>query len=322
MLQNHSDLNIGIIGLGSIGERHLNELVKLGVNRFYALRTNKGAKEINPELAGKIEMLSDKEAFLALDLDGYIISNPTSLHIETIDFLKAKNKPMFVEKPFCNHIAELEQIKGVNENLFQVGFCLRFLTVVREVKKLIDSNEFGRVHHSRLSVGQYLPSWHPYTDYRKEYYSRKELGGGVLRTLSHELDLALHLFGKPEKHKTLIAKTSELEIDTDDYALVLLNIENRVCRIELDFLSKKKYRTGIVYCKDADIHYDVFANSIEVYDTEGKLIKTIAVEPNNMYHDQMKSFLEFVQTGQIDQAAADLNDSIELMKIIADEEPI
>lgn len=322
MHQNYSGHKIGIIGLGSIGERHLNELVKLGVDQIYALRTNKGAKEIDQGLQGQIQSVYDKETFLGLDLDGYIIANPTSMHVETISYLKERNKPIFVEKPFCNHLDELDLLNGLDESSFQVGFCLRFLKIIQKVKELIDGGEYGAVHHSRLNVGQYLPSWHPYADYRKEYYAQKKLGGGVLRTLSHELDLALYFFGKPDSYKTLISKTSELEIDTDDYALVLLNYKNQLCRVEMDFLSKKKYRNGIVFCKDADIHYDIFSNLIEVFDTDGKLVKTITVEPNNMYHDQMLAFLEFVKTKKINPIAANLKDSVELMKIIADEKPI
>jgi hypothetical protein len=45
----------------------------------------------------------------------------------------------------------------------------------------------------------YLPKWHPYADYRKEYTALKTLGGGVIRTLSHEIDLSLTGLESPMK---------------------------------------------------------------------------------------------------------------------------
>ncbi len=316
------ELKIGIIGLGSIGLRHLNELLGLGVTNIYALRTNKGAKELPPEVVNQVISTTSKEEFFNWDLDGYLVTNPTSLHVEILKELKQFNKPIFVEKPLCNNPEELQTLGAFNGELLQVGFCLRFLNVIREVKKILDTKEYGAVYHSRLNVGQYLPSWHPYTDYKTEYYARKELGGGVLRTLSHELDLAFFFFGKPASTKTLISKTSDLEIDVDDYALVLMQFEKHLCRIELDFMSKKKERTGTVFCEQADIHYDVFSRSVEVTDKEGTLILKPSIEENNMYRDQMEAFLEFIKTKNRNPQAANFEESIALMKIIADEKLI
>ena len=41
----------------------------------------------------------------------------------------------------------------------------------------------------QIQAGQYLPDWHSYEDYRKSYFSRKDLGGGVLLTLIHEIEI-------------------------------------------------------------------------------------------------------------------------------------
>ncbi len=322
MQKHYSSLKIGIIGLGSIGVRHVEELVALGVQNVYALRTNKGAKVIPENLQEHVQFVYDTAEFLQLDLDGYIVANPTSLHMEALSLLKEKNKPVFVEKPLCSNASELQLLDGSMADLIQVGFCLRFLAIIRKVKALVDSREFGAVHHSRLAVGQYLPTWHPYTDYREEYFSQQKLGGGALRTLSHELDLALYFFGKPDTFSTRTAHTSPLEIDTDDYAQVMLTYSRHVCRIEMDFISKKTVRNGMICCESGDIHYDVLAQTIEVYGLDGKRMHEERIGPNNMYRDQMQAFLEFVQSGKKDTVAAGYNESVDLMNIIADEKPI
>ena len=70
--------------------------------------------------------------------------------------------------------------------------------------------KLGEIHKANLFSGHFLPLWHPYADYRLEYYARKDLGGGVLRTLSHEIDLMHYLFGKVKELFALVEKISKL----------------------------------------------------------------------------------------------------------------
>lgn len=315
------DIKIGIIGLGSIGIRHANELVELGVKKIYALRTNKGSKKLPKHLAEFITNIDNKEDFLNQEIDGYIISNPTSLHIDTINFVSKKNKPVFIEKPLCENQSDIQNLINFSGELAQVGFCLRFHVFFRTIKNLIHENKIGEIYHSRINVGQYLPSWHPYTDYRSEYFSRKDLGGGALRTLSHEIDLCLYFFGSPISSKTLTGKVSNLEINVDDYALILLTYHNHISRIEIDFFNKKTERKGILFGTKGDLHYDFFKNKIVIYNTEGEIIYSENIKQNNMYNEQMKSFLNFILTSK-NKEGSTWKENIEIMKIIENEKSI
>jgi predicted dehydrogenase len=296
---------IGIIGLGSIGVKHCLVLKELGVTEIYALRTNKGSKEVPQELDGIVRYISDVSQFE--DIDGFIISNPTSLHISSLEKIAGFNKPVFIEKPLCNEIDDFSSMEADCGHLdIQIGFCLRFNNVIKKVKELIESNTLGRIYHCRLNVGQFLPLWHPYTDYRTEYFSKKDLGGGSVRTLSHEIDLAQFFFGHPSGLKGHSDKISDLEIDVDDYTLLLLNYNNSMTvRIEMDFLSKKAERQGKLYGTNFDLIYNVFENWVELYNKEGKLESHFDIPRNDMYKEQMMMFLNnidqteegFVNTG-------------------------
>lgn len=321
--KNIKDIKLGIIGLGSIGLRHVNELATLGVSKFYALRTNKGSKNIPEEVIKIVTNVYDKNEFINLNLDAYIISNPTSLHIDSINLVSKTNKPIFIEKPLFCDLSDLENLNKLNENIVQIGFCLRFHSLFQKVKELLDKNAIGNVYHSRLNVGQYLPTWHPYTDYRTEYFSKEQLGGGAIRTLSHEIDLAIYFFGLPIKSKSFSFKTSDLEIDVDDYSLVLLTYEaNHTSRIEMDFISKKMERKGFIYGTKADLHYDLFNNKIEIFDTEGKLMNEFSVDENNMYSKQMKAFIDLITLEKVDKNSSTMKESITLTKIISNEKLI
>lgn len=306
---------IGIIGLGSIGVRHVKALMQLGIKDVFALRTGKGNKTIDDDVASVINNVSDVECFK--EVDAIIISNPTASHAEAIRKVLPYEKKLFIEKPITDDKISLESLlsdmKSYNAKI-QVGFCLRYHKVIRLVKEKINSGILGDVYHARLEVGQYLPLWHPYTDYSEEYYSKKIMGGGAIRTLSHEIDLAQFFFGRPQSVNSVVEKVSDLKIDVDDYSLFLLKYPKTLVRIEIDFLQKNPKRKGIVMGTLADLEYDVFNNLIKIYDKEGKLTEEILVPAADMYLDQMK---DFISDNRDFKHYASVEDSQILMKIIS-----
>ncbi len=318
---NHDRKAIGIIGLGSIGVTHCLALKKLGIERVYALRTNKGSKAIPDDLNDLVKNVYSIEEFK--EVDGFIIANPTSLHLASLKQLASFGKPIFIEKPLCSE-RELEQLDDLNvSHLFiQMGFCLRFHNVINKVKEIIDNNTLGAIHHARLNVGQYLPLWHPYTDYRTEYFSRSDLGGGAIKTLSHEIDLAQYFFGDPVSVKGFNTKLSDLEIDVDDYSLILLEYATSLVRIEVDFLSKKPGRDGKIFATNLDLYYDVFEGTIELYDKKGQLEARYTVEKNDIYFAQMQYFIDAINSGKkiCEYPAANFADSVRQINLIKEVE--
>lgn len=284
---------VGIIGLGSIGVRHCEALSKLGIHKILALRTGKGNKIIPSDIINIVEnvqQLNDlKEA------DYFIIANPTSLHINALKELILFNKPIFIEKPLSDNISsvdkELIEIIASSNQKIQIGFCLRYHPVIMRVKEILDSGILGTIYYSEIKVGQYLPQWHSYTDYRNEYFSRKSLGGGALRTLSHEIDLAQFFFGKPQSVKAILEKVSDLEIDVDDLAVLFLKNNRNITKIEIDFLQRKPIRIGKILGSKYDLHYDIFGNNISLYDDLGNCVDHEELPKDDMYFLQMKSFI-------------------------------
>lgn len=308
---------IGIIGLGSIGSKHVKSLIKQFNVEIIALRTGKGNKRIKDCISNFVTEIKSIDDFSVVD--SIIISNPTSLHKKTIQNLLHLNKNLFIEKPLTN---SYETTKEIFEKLkeyqskVQIGFCLRYHPVIKKLKEVLNSKILGNIYHAKLNVGQYLPNWHPYTDYRSEYFSRKDLGGGSIRTLSHEIDLSQFLFGNPIELNSYVSKISNLEIDVDDLCIILLKYENLLVKIEADFLQKKPIRKGIILGTDGDVEYDVFENYIKTYDKRGNLIEKYSPKVTNMYDNQMLDFMK--KNSSINYAK--IEDSLFLMKIISKSE--
>ncbi|MBN1275029.1 Gfo/Idh/MocA family oxidoreductase [Candidatus Woesearchaeota archaeon] len=280
---------IGIIGLGSIGQRHAKALLRKGVD-VHALRTLKGAKALPEELSGIIQHFEEKE-FYDLPLDGIIIANPTSLHAKTLRKAAAISKPIFIEKPLASSMAEIEDIKTTAQVM--VGYNLRHHPLIVSVKRHLP--DIGTIYKANLYCGQYLPSWHPYTDYRKEYYAQKKLRGGALRTMSHDIDLAIHLFGKPNEIIATVDKISDLEIDVDDHAQILLKTGNTIINIEDNYLDPTGERKGTIIGREGMITYSFATGKAHLISLDKKKETIHEPDGTDSYEEQMRAFREIVK---------------------------
>ena len=289
-------MKIGIIGLGSIGRKHVEILVGLDQKDIYALRTNKGSLKSLPEKYAHVKEVFSKEEFFKIDFDGIIICTPTHLHVPNIQDVVPQHIPVLVEKPLSKTLEELAIIKEADQGFIKVAFCLRFHPIVQKIKEIIRSGELGKVLKANMAVGQYLPTWHPYADYRTEYYAQSKMGGGALRTLSHELDMALFWFGAFSELTASIEKLSKLEIDVDDNVFILAkHASGTSSNISIDFLASKGVRNGSIQFEKGEVLYDMAANNYEInfYDANKPAItKEVS---NNMYEDQMKDFISFIK---------------------------
>ncbi|WKZ71066.1 MAG: Gfo/Idh/MocA family oxidoreductase [Melioribacteraceae bacterium] len=309
-----------IVGLGSIGLRHLNCLLEIGEYNIGALRTNRGTLTPDLSLLEKIKIFTDLNEAIGWNPTHVIISNPTSLHSHYFKIFSKLNLQVFVEKPFLGDI-DLTLLSDDFLNIIKntpgmVGFNLRFHGLFREIKKIIQSSVYGKPLSACLMVGYYLPFWHPYEDYRKSYVANKNLGGGAIRTLSHEIDLSQYLFGKFKKVFTKLGKVSELEIDVDDTADILL--ETELCtRISIhnDLLSPQIKRKGYIYFEKGYLEYDFINAEINYTSYEMRQPQVIYNQKEDydlQYKSQMTDFLR-----NCNDTGCTFSEGLEVDKLIA-----
>ena len=311
-------MKIGIIGLGSIGQRHARTLFKLGITDVYALRTKKGTMTKLPDDLHTIKEVFSDDEFYDVGLDGVIIANPTSLHIETMKKALQKHIAIFVEKPLANHLSEIQELELYDLSKVFVGFTMRYDAVINQIKGFLDSGKLGSIYKACFYCGQYLPHWHPYADYRKEYYSRKELGGGVIRTLCHEIDLMQYLFGIPQELFGVVEKLSSLQIDVDDNALLICRMkDNALITIELDYLNPKDIRNGVIFGSEGILEYTYSTPEIRYTDNTGKttvLYKKEKQDWDSTFQAEMEDFISVISSGGVPRST--FHDGVEVMNII------
>lgn len=198
-----------IVGYGSIGQRHASVLLSLGVDVAVVSRRT---------VDGPYSAYDDVGAALAGGMPNMaVIADETARHRASLAKLRAcgYSGPVLVEKPLFERVA-LDDIRP-NNDVF-VGYNLRFHPLAQALKHWLAGK---RAVAAQLHVGQHLADWRPGRDHRIGYSAQPQLGGGVLRDLSHELDLALWLFGSLRRVASLGGTSGLLGTEADDHQSIL-----------------------------------------------------------------------------------------------------
>jgi predicted dehydrogenase len=256
-------MKICMVGLGSIGKRHLKNL--------YSVLSEKNIQfDIDALRGGPQNSISDvyeflhKEFFSYNDLpDDYdiaFITNPTNLHYDTIQKMLHKARHLFIEKPvFDRTDYDINQLQLQNDGVYYVACPLRYSSVIKYLKDFISTNN---VYSVRCLCSSYLPDWRPRTDYRQSYSAKAETGGGVRVDLIHEWDYLQYLFGMPLEIVEFHGKYSHLEITSDDAAIYVARYKDKLVSVYLDYYGRVSRREIELYFEEDVIIGDLINNEI------------------------------------------------------------
>ena len=228
---------------------------------------------------------SINEAFQSNGFDYVIISNETNNHYNSLILLNelGYSGKLLIEKPVFSEPSSLSQ-SGF-ENVF-VAYNLRFHPIIQKLYMLLRGKE---IYSIQVYVGQYLPDWRPGSDYTKCYSATNAKGGGALRDLSHELDYMNWLCGRWQRVAAIGGKFSDLEIDSDDIFILLLEMENcPVACVQMNYLDRRARREIIINLKDHSIKADLILNTMEIDDGTAKY----ETEKNSTYITQHQAILD------------------------------
>lgn len=305
MERNESDrepdsIKICMIGLGSIGKRHSKNLVKVLQSHgerytMDALRSSK--RELPEDVAGLIEKEYDREQDLPSDYDMILITNPTSMHYDTIAKVASKTRALFIEKPLFEHNAYDWRALPLQEGgIYYVACPLRHKSILQYVKNEICGKE--KIYAARAVSSSYLPAWRPGVDYRQVYSARKELGGGVALDLIHEWDYLTYLFGMPKEVKCVQGHFSGLETDCEDAACYVARYEDKVVEIHLDYFGRKSMRKLELYCAEDTITVDLLQNRIFYESEDPARERIISFAEEDFYLKEMEYFYSLCREEQ------------------------
>lgn len=313
-----------IIGFGSIGRRHAQNLLELGQTDLLVYRT--GHSTLPPEMHLDLPVETDLERAFAHQPDAVIVANPTALHLPVSIRAAQQGCHIFLEKPISHSlegIAELQQAVRQNGVKVFVGFQYRFHPAIQTIRSWLREGKIGRPLWARAHWGEYLPDWHPWEDYRRSYSARRDLGGGVLLTLCHPFDYLNDLFGRATQVSAFVGKTGDLEIEVEDTVEAILHYpDSFVATVHLDYLQRPPTHTLEICGTRGTLRWDYHAGSLQLHqlieEREARLVSiTLAVpshsERNQMYRAEMEHFLQVIQGKE--PPACSLEDGIYALRV-------
>lgn len=317
-----------MIGLGSIGQRHLKNIKELDSTIIiYAYRQRKKElvikelevikthKNIQQYWGIEKEYYDSDEALNANHYDIVYICNPSSFHLETAIKVAEKGFNIFIEKPLSHNLEKLDLFQSIVKEkgiLVFIGFQMRFHPCVEWLKKEVVNNSFvsASVNH-----GSNMLTWHPYEDMKDTYVAHKSLGGGVLLTQIHELDLLLYIFGDVFVLGSCGGNNSNWKMDVEDSVDALLKtIKGLPIQLHLNFIQELKNReiqvliqTGQIWTVDLIRNKLVLDNQIMNYD--------MTINWNTLFLRQTRLVLESLKEGKVKEPLAGLEDGVKSLKL-------
>ncbi len=299
-----------VVGCGSIGKRHIQNLLALGAAEVLAfdVREDRRREVESPD----VQTLATLEAAWARSPEAVVIAVPPSLHVPLALEAAHHGCHLFIEKPLADGVHEIRELLDVVRKrrlVTLVGCNMRFHPGLVRVKQLLDEGAVGRVVSARAAFGQYLPDWHPWEDYRKSYSARRDLGGGIILDAIHELDYLRWLLGEIQSVACFAGKLSELDIETEDTAGLLLRFaDGAIGEVHMDYIQRAYSRSCQIVGDEGTIEWDYVAGEVRWYSSADRRWCAIpdpaGWEPNRMYLEEMRHFLRCLDGN--DEAALDV----------------
>ena len=312
-------MKILVVGCGSIGRRHINNLVKRDdIESVFVYTKFQNCLEVLDNTRGKIRIVEDLGNIQA---EFALICNETHKHVDTAILLAERGIDLFIEKPLSHNLEKLNKLKEIvrrRKIKLTVGYNLRFLGAIKYIKELLAEKIVGEPYFARLEVGQYLPQWRKGRDYRESYSASRTRGGGVALDLSHEIDYMRYLFGDPVRWKVIKTKVSELEIDSDDiFEGLYLYDNNFICSVHLDYLQRDKKRKIHIIGSRGSLDCDLVKKEIRITKEEGRESAITDSEYFNIDRTYIEEINHFIDSLKNDSSLeVTLDDGIRVLELL------
>lgn len=284
-------MNVVVIGLGSMGKRRIRLITKLdGTINIVGVDTNEERKAAC-ETEWGIETFSSLEDILYdRKIDCAFICTSPLLHSGIINQCLKAGLHVFTE---LNLVAD-----GYEENmaLARTKKLVLFLSSTflyrDEIKYIKDLTQEAKcMFNYTYHVGQYLPDWHPWEDY-KDFFVANKRSNGCRELFAIELPWLSDVFGEIVKVDVLKGKMSSLNVDyKDNYMVLIEHATGHKGTLALDIVSRKAVRNFEVFGEQLYLTWDGSPNGLNVYDIDKK--QDINVQ---LYHeiDHLNNYSNFV----------------------------
>ncbi|MFH0954142.1 MAG: Gfo/Idh/MocA family oxidoreductase [Verrucomicrobiota bacterium] len=297
-------MKILLVSLGSIGRRHLANARSIEPGAYLTVWRRAGS---GGDVAGADRVVQDLAQALDPLPEAAIVAGPSSQHVDIGLELAKRGVHLLIEKPLSNRLEGTDDLIrecASRALVLMVGYNFRFYRPLQAMRTALLEGGIGRVLAVRAEVGQYLPDWRPGSDYRKSASARAELGGGAVLELSHEIDYVRWLVGEVRTVSARLARVSDLEIDVEDTAEIVLDFQSgSLASIHLDMVQRVPTRTCRIAGSEGVLEWDGIGHRVRLQRAGQQGWKELwredsSFDRNEMYLEEMRHFLDCVRNGK------------------------
>jgi predicted dehydrogenase len=296
-----------IVGSGSAGSRHLRLTRENFPNSQIKILRHRPESAIPKFSDGCFSTMKEVMQFAPQIA---IVANPSTLHVGIAQELAQTETHLLIEKPVSSStdgVARLIETCKANKSILMIGYNLRFSPSLQHFRKLLGEGVIGDLLSIRCEVGQYLPSWRPERDYRQCVSAKKELGGGALLELSHEIDYLRWIFGEVEWVRATLSQQSELEIDVEDSANLTMGFlpntggRQLIGTLNLDLIRHDHTRSCTAIGDKGTLRWNGLTGEVDFYEEKATNWKTLfrhQPKQDETYRFELQNFLDSIRGNQ------------------------
>lgn len=298
-----------VIGLGSMGKRRIRNLLhhRVQAKNIFGFDLSRDRRK-EAEVNYKIKTFKDfNSAINAVDPDVFIISTPPHLHEEYFLYAAKHKKHFFVEVATTD--AGYKKLYPLLDGSFVAApsVTFRYYGPVQRIKKLLNSTVIGKPLAFNHHLGQYLPDWHPWEDYRKFYASQEE-SSACKEMVPYELQWISYVFDDEfVSAKGMTTKQSDLDMKIDDTYMALLKSKKGIVgTLMVELIARPAVRVFRILGSEGTLEWDWQRHEIRVWSTKTNRWKTIKLPKGKkvagykttteeMYNAELGSFLNAIR---------------------------
>lgn len=289
------NLKILIVGFGSIGKRHFENLKKLGYDDFVIVDVDKKSELISESIFYR----DYKKAIVSEKPNIVLVCTPPSSHVQIAKFACDNGCDVFIEKPVSNNLRGIESLEACARRkkvILAVASNWQFRESFTKLNNLIKNKTLGKIIGGRVNVSYFLPEARGGVNYKKTYAGKAGEGGVVLDTGSHVLPYLIILFGDLEKVNVVKSKLHLIGIDAEEAAQITCKFKSGVIiSVWMDYVSKYTSHILDLVFGSGILNVDMRQNKISLINNKSKKeIFSANSDLNKMFVDELKYFLDCV----------------------------